>query len=84
LDEQTVILIDVRNRTEFNNVGKIPGSHILPLHELEEAMRLKPEDFEAKYGFARPKPEAEVCKAKKSSWGQFFKIGFGLNLRTNL
>jgi rhodanese-related sulfurtransferase len=64
LDENAVVVIDVRNRTEFNNVGKIPGSFILPLHEVEASMLLTPEEFKEKYGFDRPDPEALVRKPK--------------------
>lgn len=41
-----MLLIDVRNRTELNEVGQIPGSVCLPLHEVEAAFRdLDTEEF---------------------------------------
>ena len=44
-------------------MGKIPGSHILPLHEVEAAMAIAPEQFREKYGFDRPQPDTLVSKA---------------------
>ncbi len=44
--DSRVLLIDVRNRTELNEVGQIPGSVCLPLHEVEAAFRdLEAEEF---------------------------------------
>ena len=34
LQRKSILLIDVRNRTELNEVGQIPGSVCLPLHEV--------------------------------------------------
>ena len=41
---------------ELNTVGQIPGSVVLPLHEVGSAMELSPEEFLAKYKFAKPDP----------------------------
>lgn len=49
LDDNKVLLIDVRNRTELNDVGQIPGSVCLPLHEVRLAFQLSPEEFEVSY-----------------------------------
>ena len=57
LDSNSILLIDVRNRTELNTVGQIPGSVCLPLHEVAAAMELSPEEFSAKYGFEKPSPD---------------------------
>lgn len=43
LEENKILLIDVRNRTELNTVGQIPGSVCLPLHEVDRAFDLTPE-----------------------------------------
>ena len=42
------LLIDVRNRTELNDVGQIPGSVCLPLHEVRLAFQLSPQEFEVR------------------------------------
>jgi rhodanese-related sulfurtransferase len=57
LDSNSITLIDVRNRTELNTVGQIPGSVCLPLHEIEVAMELSSEQFLEKYNFAKPSPD---------------------------
>ena len=41
---------------ELNTVGQIPGSVVLPLHEVSSAMELSSEEFLAKYKFAKPDP----------------------------
>ncbi len=52
-----MLLIDVRNRTELNEVGQIPGSVCLPLHEVDAAFGdLDEAEFEQRYGFSRPAP----------------------------
>ena len=60
LNRKTVLLIDVRNRTEFNKVGQIPGSVVLPLHEVDVAMELTLDQFHDKYGFLRPEKDDRV------------------------
>ena len=57
LDLNSITLIDVRNRTELNTVGQIPGSVCLPLHEVSAAMELSPEEFRTKYNFEKPSPD---------------------------
>jgi rhodanese-related sulfurtransferase len=57
LDSNSITLIDVRNRTELNTVGQIPGSFCLPLHEVGDAMELSSEEFFAKYKFVKPSPD---------------------------
>ena len=49
-----ILLIDVRNATELQNPGKIPGSVHLPLYEIPEAFLLSDEAFKEKYGFNKP------------------------------
>ena len=65
LKSKSVVLVDVRNRTEFNRVGKIPGSFILPLHEVEAAFDLSPEKFLEKYEFEKPETDALVMMTKR-------------------
>ena len=48
-------LIDVRNRSELNSPGQIPGSVCVPLHEiLHGAFELPSRDFKERYGFEKP------------------------------
>ncbi len=51
LEEDRVLLVDVRNRTELNTVGQIPGSVCLPLHEVDAAFQdLSEKEFLQRYG----------------------------------
>ncbi|XP_027239444.1 rhodanese domain-containing protein CG4456 isoform X1 [Penaeus vannamei] len=54
------VVIDVRNRNEVEDNGQIPGSHCIPLPELESAMDLSEHDFEAKYGFEKPSTSTSI------------------------
>jgi len=57
LEEKSVTLIDVRNRTELNQFGQIEGSVNLPIHEIENALELSEKQFENKYRFPKPKTD---------------------------
>lgn len=61
-----VLLIDVRNRSELLDPGRIPNSLNLPLPELAAALALPPGDFYDKYGFALPPPEQEMVLTCRS------------------
>ncbi|MSR85881.1 sulfurtransferase [Candidatus Woesearchaeota archaeon] len=52
-------LIDVREKEELS-YGMIPTAHNVPLHEMELALELVPEDFQKKYGFKKPQKEDTV------------------------
>ncbi|XP_063609101.1 uncharacterized protein LOC134783235 [Penaeus indicus] len=54
------VVVDVRNRNEVEDSGQIPGSHCIPLPELETAMDLSDEDFESKYGFSKPSTSTSI------------------------
>eukprot|EP00095_Tigriopus_kingsejongensis_P006216 maker-scaffold666_size115941-snap-gene-0.9 protein:Tk06216 transcript:maker-scaffold666_size115941-snap-gene-0.9-mRNA-1 annotation:"heat shock protein 67b2" len=54
LNEDKILLIDVRNRSELNTVGQIPKSVCLPLHEVDLAFELPDEEFEERYQFPKP------------------------------
>ena len=77
LDSNSILLIDVRNRTELNTVGQIPGSVCLPLHEVAAAMELSPEEFSAKYGFEKPDPDNRkivlTCRSGRRVLVRFFR-----------
>ncbi|XP_068233975.1 uncharacterized protein [Palaemon carinicauda] len=52
-------VVDVRLRDEFKEQGQLPGSHVLPVQELEEALEMSEDDFKAKYGFPKLSVEDE-------------------------
>ncbi|KAF2349154.1 Rhodanese-like domain [Trinorchestia longiramus] len=58
-NDSTVIL-DVRNTDEVQKHGKIPGAHCVPLPEFEEALGLDDAQFEEKYGFPKPKEDDAI------------------------
>jgi rhodanese-related sulfurtransferase len=50
--------------------GAIPSAVNLPLSELPGALRLAPDAFREKYGYAKPRPEQQVtfyCRSGKRS-----------------
>lgn len=47
-------IIDVRNKTEIQENGKIPGSLNLPMTELEAGLDMDDEAFASKFGFQKP------------------------------
>ncbi|XP_042892773.1 rhodanese domain-containing protein CG4456-like [Penaeus japonicus] len=55
----SVVLIDVRNRWELQETGKLPRSQNVPLPEFKSAFALSPEEFLKEYGFVKPEPEDE-------------------------
>ena len=54
LERNSILLIDVRNVTELNRVGQIPGSECLPLHQINMGFALTDEQFAFRYGFLKP------------------------------
>ncbi|KAK7079070.1 Thiosulfate sulfurtransferase/rhodanese-like domain-containing protein 3 [Halocaridina rubra] len=46
-------VVDVRLPNEIVEQGQLPGSHVLPVQELEEALKMNENDFKAKYGFPK-------------------------------
>jgi len=59
LEQKRITLIDVRNSTELETVGEIPGSVNVPLHEIPEAFQLSPDQFLEKYKFQLPQTTAK-------------------------
>ncbi|XP_069991766.1 rhodanese domain-containing protein CG4456 [Penaeus vannamei] len=49
-----LVVFDVRNRYELEEKGQILGSHCVPFVELESAMDMAEDAFEAKYGLKKP------------------------------
>lgn len=63
---QNLILIDVREPSELQSTGTIPTSKNIPIKSSPDSFFLSPEEFEDKYGFARPSGDDEVvffCKS---------------------
>ncbi|KAK1338161.1 hypothetical protein QTO34_001273, partial [Cnephaeus nilssonii] len=54
LNSKKIMLIDVRNKWEILEYGKIPGSVNIPLNEVGEALQMNPEDFKEKYNEIKP------------------------------
>ncbi|XP_042203192.1 rhodanese domain-containing protein CG4456-like [Homarus americanus] len=52
-----VRIVDVRKREEVKEQGQIPGSHVLPVQELEESLSLSEDNFKTKYGFPKLSPQ---------------------------
>jgi rhodanese-related sulfurtransferase len=60
------ILIDVREPSELQSTGKIPGSQNLPIKSAPDAFFLPAEEFEERFGWQKPGQNDEVifyCKA---------------------
>ncbi len=61
-----IVLVDVREKAELRDTGKIPGAINIPVTTSPDAFFLPEEEFEDRYGFERPDKDAVVvfyCKA---------------------
>ncbi|XP_071527782.1 rhodanese domain-containing protein CG4456-like [Panulirus ornatus] len=83
LEADTVLLIDVRNRWELEETGRLPRSVNLPLPEIEEAIKLSEDEFMRKYGFPKPMPEATnvvlTCRSGRRiqvAWKKLEPLGY--------
>ncbi|KAF7254535.1 Thiosulfate sulfurtransferase/rhodanese-like domain-containing protein 3 [Varanus komodoensis] len=54
LESKAILLIDVRERWEINEYGKIPGSVNIPLGEVVEALQMDSVHFKEKYNQDMP------------------------------
>ena len=60
------ILIDVREPSEIESTGNIPGAKNMPMNSAPDGLFLPAEEFEEKFGWSKPKSDAELvfyCKA---------------------
>ena len=79
LELETVLLIDVRNRTEIASLGKIPNSFNVPMPEiLAGAFELPKIEFKKKYKFDMPDKNEEfvlTCRSgrRASAAGEYLK-----------
>ncbi|KAJ5455440.1 hypothetical protein N7475_010561 [Penicillium sp. IBT 31633x] len=51
-----IILIDVREPAELQGTGIIPSAVCIPLASQPDALYLTPDEFETRFGFAKPDP----------------------------
>ncbi|KAI1748217.1 Rhodanese-like domain-containing protein [Xylaria castorea] len=61
-----VTLIDVREPSELQSTGKIPGAANIPITTSPDSFHISASEFEERYGYDRPGKDAEVvfyCKA---------------------
>ncbi|TGJ87391.1 hypothetical protein E0Z10_g1385 [Xylaria hypoxylon] len=59
-------IIDVREPGELRSTGRIPGALNIPITTSPDSFHITGEEFEDRFGFARPETDAEVvfyCKA---------------------
>jgi rhodanese-related sulfurtransferase len=76
----SVLIIDVRRRSEVSSNGKIPNSFIVPVQEIlsGHAFELKNTNFKKRYGLIKPRKSVEFvvsCASGKraSKAGKYFK-----------
>ncbi|CAH0392843.1 unnamed protein product [Bemisia tabaci] len=70
LENPQNIVIDVREKQELVDDGRIEKTHNIPLGEVTQALQLEPSAFEAKYGFPKPSPDSNLifsCRSGKRS-----------------
>lgn len=54
------LLIDCRTVNEITSWGIIEGAKVLPAHEMYDAFKLTPEEFDEEFGFAKPHPSQKI------------------------
>ena len=58
---KSILLIDVRNRSDFKSGGRIPNSFNIPLHEVTSGVfQLPNSHFLARYGIEKPSYDAKI------------------------
>ncbi|CAK7228536.1 Thiosulfate sulfurtransferase rdl2, mitochondrial [Sporothrix curviconia] len=64
--ESSIVIIDAREPAELKDTGRIPGAINIPVTTAPDGFFLPDEEFEDRFGFARPDRDTEVifyCKA---------------------
>jgi rhodanese-related sulfurtransferase len=59
-------LLDVREPHELQESGRIPGALNIPVSSAPDSFHISADEFEDRYGYPRPPPDAEVvfyCRA---------------------
>ncbi|KAK3306634.1 Rhodanese-like domain-containing protein [Chaetomium strumarium] len=62
----SVTIIDVREPHELQESGRIPGALNIPVASAPDSFHISDEEFEDRFGYPRPAPDAEVvfyCRA---------------------
>ncbi|XP_045601730.2 rhodanese domain-containing protein CG4456 [Procambarus clarkii] len=59
-DLDNYVVLDVRNRDEVKKTGRIPGSHCIPISELDDALDMDDDSFQEKYGFPKPTTDQTI------------------------
>ncbi|KAK4236630.1 Rhodanese-like domain-containing protein [Achaetomium macrosporum] len=62
----SVTIIDVREPHELQGSGRIPGALNIPVGSAPDSFHISDEEFEDRFGYPRPAPDAEVvfyCRA---------------------
>ena len=69
LEWDSILLIDVRNRSELISKGKIPKSFNVPLHEIVSGVfQLDKQNFTNKYDFEKPEKNDEFVVSCHSGY----------------
>ncbi|KAF4984396.1 hypothetical protein FZEAL_419 [Fusarium zealandicum] len=66
INEDNIVIIDVREPKELMLLGKIPSAINIPITSAVQSFHLEPQDFEEMYGFKQPDKDAELvfyCKS---------------------
>ncbi|ROW14547.1 hypothetical protein VPNG_03228 [Cytospora leucostoma] len=64
--EAKVVIVDTREPGELASTGHVPGAINIPVASSPDSFHITEEDFEDRFGYARPDKDAEVvfyCKA---------------------
>ncbi|ROT77517.1 hypothetical protein C7M84_003837 [Penaeus vannamei] len=72
-----LLLVDVRLREEVREQGQLPGSHVLPVQELEEALGMSEADFEKKYEILVAEESTKVVSQTRDAQEGFSKVIIG-------
>lgn len=69
--DDNVLIIDVREQSEINETGKLPGSIHIPMGDVTSTLgKLSEEDFKKKYNKTKPHEDTKIilsCRSGKRS-----------------
>ncbi|XP_070172638.1 rhodanese domain-containing protein CG4456 [Polyergus mexicanus] len=69
--DDSILIIDVRENTEINDTGKLPGSIHIPMNDVQNIfLNLSEEEFEERYGKRRPSKDTKIifsCQSGRRS-----------------
>ncbi|XP_011695310.1 PREDICTED: heat shock protein 67B2-like isoform X2 [Wasmannia auropunctata] len=61
-----VLIVDVREPSEIQETGKLPGSINVPMNNLQELVNLSDDEFLNKYGKSKPSKETKIVFSCRS------------------